>query len=177
MVILLEDKLIIDGIQKVAELIVIAAKTAPKARGIDLIEVKIVTDKDIQRLSDRMKEIGDAEDNHTFKRDSQNIKQAMAIVILGTKFQRLQTKLCGYCGYKNCDDNEAHNGICAYNPGDLGIALGSAVSIAANHRVDNRIMYSVGYAAMQLGIMSPEIKIAYGIPLSVSGKNPFFDRK
>jgi len=28
-----------------------------------------------------------------------------------------------------------------------------------------------------MGLLGPEIKLVYGIPLSVSGKNPFFDRK
>jgi len=60
---------------------------------------------------------------------------------------------------------------------DLGIAIGSAVSIAADLRVDNRVMYSVGKAALNVGILGDDVKIAYGIPLSISGKNPFFDRR
>ena len=60
---------------------------------------------------------------------------------------------------------------------DLGIAIGSAVSVAADLRVDNRVMYSVGKAALNIGILGEDVKIAYGIPLSISGKNPFFDRR
>jgi uncharacterized ferredoxin-like protein len=65
---------------------------------------------------------------------------------------------------------------CVFNTGDLGIAIGSAVSIAADHRVDNRVMYSVGQAVLEMGLFPPEVKIAYGIPLSATSKSPFFDR-
>jgi len=51
------------------------------------------------------------------------------------------------------------------------------VSVAADLRVDNRVMYSVGKAALNIGILGEDVKIAYGIPLSISGKNPFFDRR
>ena len=67
--------------------------------------------------------------------------------------------------------------MCAYNTGDLGIAIGSAVSIAMDHRVDNRIMYSAGKAAVDMKLLGEEVKVAFGVPLSVSAKNPFFDRK
>ena len=60
---------------------------------------------------------------------------------------------------------------------DLGIAVGSAVSIAADCRVDNRVMFSAGMAAKNLKILPEDVKICYGIPVSVSGKNPYFDRK
>jgi uncharacterized ferredoxin-like protein len=66
--------------------------------------------------------------------------------------------------------------VCVFAISDLGIAVGSAVSIAADHRADNRIMYSAAMSAIQLGFFSPEIKMAYAIPLSASGKSPFFDR-
>ena len=61
--------------------------------------------------------------------------------------------------------------------GDLGIALGSAASVAADHRADCRIMYTIGKAAVRLGLLGPEVEIAHGIPLSVTGKSIYFDRK
>jgi len=48
--------------------------------------------------------------------------------------------------------------------------------VAMDHRIDNRVMYSAGKAAIEGGFLSEEVIVAYGIPLSVSGKNPFFDR-
>ena len=60
--------------------------------------------------------------------------------------------------------------------GMTGIAIGSAVAVAADRRVDTRIMYSIGYAMLHFGMLPPDVVVAHGIPLSASSKNPFFDR-
>lgn len=162
----------------VAEKMVAVSKTAPKGRGIDNIEAIIVTNDTITKLSDKMKEIGNTFDVPSFLRDADNILLAPVIVIIGTKIKPLGLKKCGLCGFVNCSEKEKFiNTPCAFNTGDLGIAIGSAVSLASMFHIDNRIMYTVGIAAIQLQLFNPEIKIAYGIPLSVSAKNPFFDRK
>ena len=62
-----------------------------------------------------------------------------------------------------------------YTPLDLGIALGSAVSVAADDRIDNRIFYTAGKAVLSLGLMPKKVKIAMGIPLSTWGKSIYHD--
>ena len=75
----------------------------------------------------------------------------------------------------NC--GERTEGVpCAMNTIDVGIAVGSACATAADLRLDTRVMYSVGYAALKLGWM-PGCNYIIGIPVSASSKNPFFDRK
>jgi len=64
---------------------------------------------------------------------------------------------------------------CALNTVDVGIAIGSACSVAADHRVDSRVMFSVGRVVQELDWM-PGCSSIYGIPISCSSKNPFFDR-
>lgn len=155
----------------------LAARTAPKARGLDLLEIAVVSDDTIEKISRKMKEIGEREQHQTFLRDSENVKSAQAIVLMGTKIKVIGLKYCSFCGWPNCAEAEAAGAICAYNTGDLGIAIGSAVSVAADHRADNRIMYTVGVAALEMKLFSAEVKVAFGIPISVSGKNPFFDRR
>ena len=59
---------------------------------------------------------------------------------------------------------------------DLGIALGSAVSIAADNRIDNRIMFSAGVAAMEMNLLGPGVGEIIGIPLSATKKSIYFDR-
>jgi len=99
-------------------------------------------------------------------------------VLIGTKIQTAGLLKCGMCGFANCEEkNKYKNTPCVFNTGDLGIAIGSAISIAMNHRVDNRIMYTVGQAAFELKILGLDVPIIYGIPLSATAKNPFFDRK
>ncbi len=43
---------------------------------------------------------------------------------------------------------------------------------AADFGVDNRMMYSIGAAARRTKLMDADLVV--GIPLSVSGKNPYF---
>ena len=57
---------------------------------------------------------------------------------------------------------------------DLGIALGSAVKQASKLNIDNRMMYTIGVAAKKTGLLDSDVII--GIPLSVTGKSPYFDR-
>ena len=67
-------------------------------------------------------------------------------------------------------------GVCAFNLSDLGIAVGSAVSLAADNRVDNRVMYSAGRGAVELGLLPDKIRVCYGIPLHATSKSIYFDR-
>jgi len=57
---------------------------------------------------------------------------------------------------------------------DLGIALGSAVKVASDLNIDNRIFYSAGQAAIQTGLMKADE--VQGIPIAIKVKNIFFDR-
>jgi uncharacterized ferredoxin-like protein len=50
------------------------------------------------------------------------------------------------------------------------------VSTASLYHVDNRVMYSIGYAVLRMNILPEDVKIVYGIPLSATGKNIYFDR-
>ena len=77
---------------------------------------------------------------------------------------------------KNCGACKKAGAVCAFNVTDLGIAVGSAVSLAADNRMDNRVLFSAGKGAARMGLFGEEVKVCYGIPLSVSSKSVFFDR-
>jgi len=172
-----EEALNEKALESVAEKMCIAARTAPKAKGIDNISIAIAKGDTIINLSSKMTEIGDRAGAQFFKRDAECIKLAKIVVLLGTKISSTNVKGCNFCGYEGCGEREENEpAICAFNAGDLGIAIGSAISIATDNRVDNRLMYTVGKAAIELGILE-DSKIAYGIPLTATSKNPFFDRK
>ena len=98
------------------------------------------------------------------------------VVLIGVKNIPLGLTTCGFCGYTNCAASVKAGSLCAFNTTDLGIAIGSAVSIAADNRIDNRVMFSLGKAALSLGLFEENIPIAYGIALSTSSKSIFFDR-
>ncbi len=161
----------------VAHKMMIAARTAPKGRGKDLLTIAVVESEDIKKISDRMLQIAKDIEHPGFVRDGQNILAAPVMILLGSKIESMKLKKCGMCGFPDCQEKDKHPLIpCAFNAGDLGIAVGSAVRVAMDHCVDNRIMYTVGQAAMDMGLVGAEVKLCYGIPLSATGKNPFFDR-
>ena len=155
-----------------------AARTAPKAKGVDNILTMVLTDADKQALADKMREIADTGNPAVqfFRRDAANIDRAQAVVLIGAKPARAGLKVCGFCGFESCETASEAGARCAFNMMDLGIALGSAASIAADDRVDSRIMYSVGKAAQLMGFADFDV-IWEGIPIAVYGKSPFFDRK
>lgn len=163
----------------VAKKMLVAARTAPKGKGADNLEMAILTDNDIRLLAMEMRKIGEQKEYDIFIRDADNVlANADAVVLIGTRIKTLGLKVCGLCGFADCATKEKYPLVpCVYNVGDLGIAVGSAVAVAADHRIDNRVMHTIGMAALKLEILSPGIKIIWGIPLSASSKNPYFDRK
>ena len=151
-----------------------AAHTAPKAKGEDLLEIKLVTDEDIKTLSDKLHQMGEERSRGGLMRDAINILSAEAIVLIGTRELPMGLN-CAYCGSPTCEAR-GEGTPCAMNLVDVGIALGSACATAADLRLDTRVMYSAGYAAQALGWM-PGCNCTIAIPVSASAKNPFFDRK
>ena len=166
------------ALEDVAALMCAAARTAPKGRGIDNLVTLVVTGKDKDRLSEEMRRLAKETNVKDYIRDAGCVDASGAVVLLGQRPVQLNLPQCGYCGFKDCTENVKNSNVCAISVGDLGTAVGSAAVVAAKHFIDNRIMFRAGKAALNLGLFQDEkVRLAYGIPLSVSGKSPFFDRK
>ncbi|HDI42206.1 MAG TPA: hypothetical protein ENF62_00295 [Candidatus Bathyarchaeota archaeon] len=173
----------LDAVLYAARLMAVSARTAPKGRGMDTITTLILTGEDKDRVADEMLKIWETKRFYPFQRDAENIRKAQVLLLIGVKSREPKGLNCGACGF-NCDRLHEMEKRLEYDfPGpncvmyvlDLGIALGSAVKTASMLNVDNRIMYTVGAAAKRLNLMDADIII--GVPLSVSGKNIFFDRR
>lgn len=156
-----------------------AARTAPKAKGIDTIYTMVLTGEDQEALAQKMEEMAERDPDEGwsawYKRDAMNLRDAQAVVLIGAKRTVRGVSHCGYCGFSNCESCQSAGGTCAFAAMDLGIAIASAVSRAADARVDNRIMMSIGKAAEEMHYPDKDI-LWQGIPLSITGKNIFFDR-
>jgi uncharacterized ferredoxin-like protein len=163
-------------VERIADLMCVAARTAPKARGVDNLVTLIVNGQDKDHLSAEMRRIAQESGSQFFERDANCIDKVALVVLLGQKVKPIGVKPCGFCGYADCGECAQGTGMCAISIGDLGIALGSAVNSAALYHADNRVMFSIGKAAINIGLLGEEVKAAYGIPLSITGKSPFFDR-
>src|SRR5512136_1400030 len=168
------------SMQTVADLMSIAARTAPKAAGQDFVVVKVIEGDDLVRLGDEMVKYGQKMSKKNFDRDGRNVSASAAVMLIGIKDAKSVDLNCGACGVELCNDRvPAEHGEfagpqCALRLLDMGIALGSAVKTASLLNVDNRIMYRAGVVARMLGLV--DWHFVMGIPLSVSGKSIYFDR-
>lgn len=155
-----------------------AARTAPKAHGKDTLHMFVLTADEKEKLAQKMEEIGTREMGEKMKtwhgRDAANVRAAQAVVLIGADKKQRSVPHCGYCGFHDCNGCKEARANCGFAYVDLGIAVSAAASVAALDKIDCRIMYSIGKAAAELNF-SPNC-LWLGIPLSVSGKNIFFDR-
>jgi len=168
------------ALKNVAELMYLAARTAPKASGKDFLEIKLLEKDEIESLYQGMIKYGKETGQKRFERDAINVSNSRIIVLIGLKDAAPSGLNCGACGFDKCEELKPDKVIefkgpqCAIRLLDLGIAIGSAVKIAGMLNVDNRIMYRIGAVARRIGLT--EADIVMGIPLSCSGKNIYFDR-
>jgi uncharacterized ferredoxin-like protein len=180
-----------DAMRTVAALMCAAARTAPKARGIDAVETLIVEGQDLETLAAMMDESAPGRPGiveAAFHRDAAALRKSACAVLIGVTGMPKKPENpfdCGACGFRTCEgltrarrnaraDTDFFGPACVYTTIDLGAALASAVKAAASHNVDNRMMYTMGVAAARLKWLGSDIVI--GIPLSTSGKNIYFDR-
>lgn len=165
-----------DAILRVADSMVAAAKTAPKGSGKDKVVAIVIIGDEKEALANTMEELAVEYDEAFIKRDAGNVRSCEAVVVIGVKEEPFGLDNCHMCGFKNCTEMKKAGTNCVFNITDLGIAIGSAVSIAADNRIDNRVMYSIGKAAIKLAYFSSNVKVCYGIPLYTGSKSIFFDR-
>ncbi len=170
-----------DVLKLAAELMALAARTAPKAGGKDFIVTRVVTRSELQRLAEDMEQYGVESGKKNFDRDGRNVAQSGAVLLVGLSGAQTLGLNCGSCGYAKCADLPvAKNGpefagpYCAWRLMDLGVALGSAAKTASLLNVDNRIMYRIGVSARRLGLLEADVIV--GLPLAATGKSPYFDR-
>ncbi|MEM0017306.1 MAG: DUF2148 domain-containing protein [Candidatus Korarchaeum sp.] len=156
-----------EALVQVARLMMISAITAPKARGVDNVICRIIDDGEIiSKIADKMEELA-SELGDVFLRDSRSLRNSEVLLLVGCKMAE--------AGMKERIEGIGITEDVALSIINLGIALGSAVKTASTLNVDNRIMFTVGKAAKRLGLLDADIVL--GVPLSVSSKNIYFDRR
>ena len=171
------------ALRTVAELMEVAARTAPKTKGEDFVVTKIVEGEELQALAHGMiahaEKNGETDAHKGFLRDGGNTRASEVVVLIGIKDGTVAGLNCGACGNEKCMkvnalDVEFKGPQCPFRVLDMGIALGSAAKTASILNVDNRIMYRIGTIARAMGMI--EADFVMGIPLSVTGKSIYFDR-
>ena len=62
-----------------------AARTAPKAKGVDLLHTMVLTGEDKDALARSLEALGQEQKLDFYLRDAQNLRQAQAVVLIGTQ--------------------------------------------------------------------------------------------
>jgi uncharacterized ferredoxin-like protein len=176
------DSIVQEAVATVTQMMAVAAITAPKTKGENFIEVKVLKGEQLKELGEVMAEHGLKTGKKNFDRDGKNVANSDAVLLIGLKAATTAGLDCGACGYETCAEledalpsqGEFTGPTCAYRFLDMGIAMGSAVKTASLFNVDNRIMYRIGAVARAMKLLDWEFVI--GIPLSVSGKSIYYDR-
>lgn len=173
-----------DALLQAAKFMLVSARTAPKSGGIDDILTAVVYGEEKEMIAAEMERMAEERKIPMFRRDSQNVRNSEAVLLIGVKGTKKFGLDCGACGYATCNEFEKAEkklGLDFVGPNcllkllDLGIALGSAAKTASLLNVDNRIMYRVGTAAKRLKLL-PLASVIMGIPISAKGKSIYFDR-
>jgi uncharacterized ferredoxin-like protein len=164
-----------------ADLMAIAARTAPKSAGQDYVVIRIIEGDEVKALAEKMAEYGQRSGKKNFDRDGKNVADSDAVVLIGINDAKSLNLDCGACGAEACTallinsyEGEFRGPQCAFRLLDMGIALGSAVKTASILNVDNRIMYRAGVLAREMGLIDADFVM--GIPISATGKSIYFDR-
>ena len=191
---------VLDGLKIVANLMAVSACTAPKAGGVDWIQSRLATGEEKSSISRIMQEIGGSKEKAVSKSnkdrgaamrmdwmsDAKSVESSALLFLIGIQGRKAVGINCGGCGFPACSEMLKQNPLsrdevdfpgpfCMFRIMDLSIAAGSAVKVAMDHNVDNRMMQKIGVAALKLGLLNP-CDLILGIPLAATGKNIFFDR-
>ena len=171
-----------EAIEITARLMELSAVTAPKSKGVNFVQTRVLSGEVLSGLAQEMARFGESSGKKDFDRDAKGVARSEAVVLIGIKDAQPVGLDCGACGFTDCKRfqsqaptaGEFRGPACAFRLLDMGIALGSAVKTASLLNVDNRIMYRIGVVARRMGIVDWDFVM--GIPLSATGKNIFFDR-
>lgn len=172
-----------DAVRVAAQMMVVAAVTAPKAKGENFVVAEVVAGEQLQALGEAMLAYAEQKGEKGYIRDGMNVVNSDAVVLIGLKGSKTAGLDCGACGFENCaallkapqTHGDYQGPICACRLLDMGIALGSAVKTASLFNIDNRIMNRVGVVVRRMGLVDWEYVM--GIPLSVRGKSIYYDRQ
>ncbi len=74
-----------EAIKDVANLMGVAARTAPKSAGKDFVVVKAIYGEEIIKLAKEMVSYGEETGKKNFDRDGDNVKNSLAVLLIGLK--------------------------------------------------------------------------------------------
>jgi len=182
----------LDHIVEVAKSIALAIHKAPQITGKTKIEAEIVWGEDLEPIIDVMGPV--AKVMRYVQWDYETIKncyekgESPVIILIGGKISSSNLNWnCGACGFSTCKEFNAYSKeykgggqlggpSCNWKVLDWAMACDWACASAWQHRVDNRIMGSVGFATNALGFM-PNMDAQLGLALGPPRDMVYYSRE
>ncbi|MDT8273452.1 MAG: DUF2148 domain-containing protein [Desulfomonilia bacterium] len=174
-----------------ARLLLASCVTSPRVGGVGECSVHILDeDTDIEDLCQQIELM--AEENTAwefFKKDAAILRDADAVLVV-TSLRSLTDPSdinCNMCGKLTCEylreepklpqePGVAFTGpLCSFRANNIAYAIDGIVSLARNLGIDYGVYWSVGAAAMRMGILPKATGFALGVGISVTEKSPFRD--
>ncbi|MFH2064130.1 MAG: DUF2148 domain-containing protein [Pseudomonadota bacterium] len=180
------SQLIGNGLDRAVELMAVAAHNSFRFKDRNTVKIITVEGEDLEQIAEYCFSLGDmsplaARDGRHL---AQLIKEPCSLMVIGDKRKSDFNYNCGACGYKTCAElNKAEevesltaNGpSCMFKNLNLGIAANAAAAMAHRLGLHCRVFSTLAFSALALGVIT-DVDIVISISVSVSKKNPYFDR-
>ncbi len=177
---------------QIAKACILAAAKAPTLTHRLRLRTEIITDEDIEPLLDILETLGETSsfqlhDAVAFRRLAKEGRMP-PILLLGADLTQPALWDCGACGFATCGEYVQYTqrnkgvGVGGYGPScvwkaiDFGIACDWACACVAQHKVESRILFSMGALALLTGRLEGSSYIL-GMPIGPVGRNLWFDRE
>lgn len=181
-----------DHVVEVAKSIVLAINKAPTITGKTAIEAEIIWGDDLVPIIEVLEPVAQAVryvkwDYETIKR-CQDKGEGPVVIAIGAKADRSNLAWnCGACGMATCKEFNAYakdlggggqlgGPSCNWKILDYAIACDWACAAAWQHKVDNRIMGSLGFALQALNYL-PGCSVKLGVALGPPRDMVYFSRE
>ncbi len=179
------------AVRAAAQLMLASGTTTPRVGGVGECSIHIIDDEcDIEDICQTLEKMGDIKKQwQFFKRDAAMLRDADALLV-ATSLRSLNDPSdinCNMCGKLVCeylreekklpmDDDIAFTGpLCTFRAANLAYAIGGMINQAVTLGIDHGVYWSLGAAAIRMGLLPKDTGFALGVAISISEKSPFRD--
>ena len=180
-----------EAVRTAARLMLASGTTTPRVGGVSECTIHIVEDEcDIEEICQQMETMaGTKKSWGFFRRDAAMVRDADALLVT-TSLRCLTDPAdinCNMCGKLVCeylkeeeklpaDADVAFTGpLCTFRATNIAYAVDGMIAQARNLGIDYGVFWSVGAAAMRMGLLPRDTGFSLAVAISVTEKSPFRD--
>ncbi len=160
-----------EGMDVIAELIAIAAKSSPSSLNESFTDISILDEAEKEMLVEEMYQMADEKEDETYTEVSEDIEQSEKVILIGLDDHHSIGLDCKACGYESCEILERSDQKkdifegpnCLFKVMDIGTSLGYALQSANRNNVYASISIKGGLAAKNLGLSTSRLCVAIQI--------------